>query len=64
MKEHLNRMQKIQFRETSADTEQTKYNTNEIKIGSSKNTDFLKVKRRYIWILCGSKIQQTSVEVQ
>ena len=43
-KEHLNRMQEIQFRKTSADTD--KYNTNEIKTGSSKNIDLLKVKRR------------------
>ena len=33
-KEHLNRMREIQFRETSADTEQIKYNTNGIKTRS------------------------------
>ena len=41
-KEHL-RIQELQLKETSADTEQIKYNTNEIKTGSSKNTDLLKV---------------------
>ena len=40
-------MQEIQFRETSADTERIKYNTNGIKPGSSKNIDLLKVKRRH-----------------
>ena len=37
----------IQFRETSADTERIKYNTNGIKTGSSKNTDLPKVKKRH-----------------
>ena len=46
-KEYLNRMREIQFRKTSADTEQIKYNTNGIKIGSSKNIDLLKVKKRH-----------------
>ena len=32
-KECLNQMKEIQFRETSADTKRTKYNTNGIKIG-------------------------------
>ena len=31
----------------SADTERIKYNTNEIKTGSSRNIDLLKVKRRH-----------------
>ena len=57
-KEHLNRMREIQFRETSADTERIKYNTNGIKTGSSKNIDLLKVKKRHIWIQWSSKIQQ------
>ena len=35
-------MREIQFRETSADTERIKYNTNGIKTGSSKNIDLLK----------------------
>ena len=41
-KEHLNWMREIQFRQTSADTERIKYNTNGIKTGSSKNIDLLK----------------------
>ena len=45
-REHLSRMQEIQFRETSADTEWIKYNTNGIKFKSSKNIDLLKIKRR------------------
>ena len=49
-KEHLNRIQEIQVRETSADTEWIKYNTNEIKTGSSKNIDLLKANRRHSWI--------------
>ena len=57
-KEHLNRMREIQFRETSADTERIKYNTNGIKTGSSKNIDLLKVKRRHSWIQRNSKFQQ------
>ena len=57
-KEHLNRMREIQFRETSADTERIKYNTNGIKTGSSKNIDLLKVKRRHSWIQWSNKIQQ------
>ena len=58
-KEHLNRMRGIQFRETSADTERIKYNTNGIKTGCLKNTDLLKVKRRLIiWIQWRNKIQQ------
>ena len=39
-------MREIQFRETSADTEQIKDNSNGIKTESSKNIDLLKVKRR------------------
>ena len=35
-------MREIQFRQTSADTERIKYNTNGIKTGSSKNIDLLK----------------------
>ena len=42
----LNGMREIQFKEPSADTEPIKYNTNEIKTGTSKNFDLLKVKRR------------------
>ena len=57
-KEHLNQMREIQFRETSADTERIKYNTNGIKTGSSKNIDLLKVKRRHSWIRQNNKIQQ------
>ena len=53
-KEHLNRMREIQLRETSADTERVKYNSEGIKIGSSKNIDLLKVKRTQ-W---SCKIQQ------
>ena len=49
-KEHL-RIQELQLKETSADTEQIKYNTNEIKTGSYKNTDLLKVKSRHSWIV-------------
>ena len=56
--EHLNRMRKIQFRETSADTEGIKYNTNAIKAGSLKNIDLLKVKRRHSSIQWSNKIQQ------
>ena len=47
MKEHLNRMREIQFRETSTDTERIKYNTNGMKTGSSKSIDLLKVKSRH-----------------
>ena len=36
MKEHLNRMRRIQFKETSADTERIKNNTNGIKTWSLK----------------------------
>ena len=57
-KEHLNRMREIQFRETSADTERIKYNTNRIKTGSSKNIDLLKVKSRHSWIQWSNKIRQ------
>ena len=57
-KEHLNRMREIKFRETSADTERLKYNTNGIKTGSSKNIDLPKVKRRGSWIQWNNKIQQ------
>ena len=57
-KEHVNWMREIQFRDTSADTERIKYNTNEIKAGSSKNIDLLKVKRRHSWIQWTNKIQQ------
>ena len=32
--DHLNRMREIKFRETSADTERIKYNTNGIKTAS------------------------------
>ena len=35
-KKHLNRIREIQFRETSADTERIKYNSNGIKTWSSK----------------------------
>ena len=35
-------MWEIQFRETSADTERSRYNTSGIKTGSSKNIDLLK----------------------
>ena len=57
-KEHLNQMREIQFRETSADNERIKYNTNGIKTRSSKNNDLLKVKRRHSWIQWSNKIQQ------
>ena len=57
-KEHLNRMREIQFREASAYTKRIKYNTNGIKIVSSKNIDLLKVKRRHSWIQWSNKIQQ------
>ena len=56
--ENLNRMREIQFRETSADTERIKYNTNGIKTWSSKKIDFLKVKRRHSWIQWSNEIQQ------
>ena len=36
-KEHVNEMWEIQLKETSADTERTKCNTNGTKTGSSKN---------------------------
>ena len=58
MKEHLNRMREIQFRETSTDTERIKYNTNGMKTGSSKSIDLLKVKRRHSWIQWSNKIQK------
>ena len=57
-KEHLNRMQEIQFWETSPDTERIKYNTNGIKTGCLKNIGLLKVKRRLTWIQWRNKIQQ------
>ena len=63
-KEHLNRMREIEFRETSADTERIKYNTNGIKTGSLKNIDLLKVKRRHSWIQWSNKIQRNTVKVQ
>ena len=40
-------MREIQFRETSGGTEGIKYNANEVKTGSLKNIDLLKVKRRH-----------------
>ena len=58
-KEQLNRMQEIQFRETSVDIERIKYNTNVIKTESSKNIDLLQVKKRSDRIQ-----QQDSVEQQ
>ena len=58
-KEHLNRMQEIQFRETSADTEQIKYSSNGIKTGSSKNIDLLKVNRKKIIASKHEKQNQT-----
>ena len=57
-RERLNWMREIQFRETSADTEPIKYNTNGIKTESSKRFDLLKVKRRHSWIQWSNKIQQ------
>ena len=57
-KEHLNWMWDIKFRESSADTEQIKYNTNRIKAWSSKNINLLKVKRKQSWIQGSNKIQQ------
>ena len=57
-KEHLNRMREIQSRETSAETERIKHNSNGIKTGSSKSIDLLKVKRRHSWIQWSNKIQQ------
>ena len=56
-KEHLNRIQEIQFRETSADTERIKYSSNGIKTGSSKNIDLLKVNRKKI---IASKIKKAT----
>ena len=58
-KEHLNRMQEIQFRETSADTERIKYSSNGIKTGSSKNIDLLKVNRKKIIASKHEKQNQT-----
>ena len=46
-KQYLNQMREIQFRETSADTERIKYNTNGIKTGSLKNSNLLEVKRKH-----------------
>ena len=43
----LKSMREIQFRETSADTERIKYNTNGIKMGSLKNINLLEVKRKH-----------------
>ena len=57
-KKHLNRMREIQFRETSAGTEQIKYNTNGTKTSSSTNIDLLKVKKRHSWVQWSNKIQQ------
>ena len=59
-KENLNRMQEIQFRETSADTERIKYSSNGIKTGSSKNWfDLLKVNRKKIIASKHEKQNQT-----
>ena len=57
-KEYLNRMREIQFKETSADTEPIKYNTNGIKTGSLTNIDLLKVKKRHSWLQWSNKTQQ------
>ena len=57
-KEELNRLREIQFRKTSANIEQIKYNTSGIKTGSSKNLDFLKAKRSHSWIQWSNKIEQ------
>ena len=56
-KDHLNRMREIKFRETSADTERIKYNTNGIKTTSLKNIDLSKVKIRHSWIQWRNKIK-------
>ena len=39
-------MHEAKFNETSVETEWIKYNTNDIKTGSSKNVDLLEVKRK------------------
>ena len=57
-------MQEIQFRETSADTERIKYNTNGIKTGSSKNIDLLKVKRTPAESSGTTRFSNISVDVQ
>ena len=57
-KKQLNRILQIQLREASAATEGIKYNTNGIKIGSSKNIDLLKVMRRHSWIQWNNKVQK------
>ena len=57
-KQYLNQMREIQFRETSADTERIKYNTNGIKTGSLKNINVLEVKRKHNWIEWSNEIQQ------
>ena len=56
-------MREIQFRETSADTERIKDNTNGIKTGSSKNIDLLKSREDTAESSGATRFSNTSVDV-
>ena len=57
-------MQEIQFRETSANTEQIKYYTNGIKNGSWKNIDMLKAREGTAEFSGAKRFNNFSVDVQ
>ena len=63
-KEYLSPMREIQFKETSADTEWIKNNTNGIKTGSSKNIICSKSREGTPESSGATRFSNTSVEVQ